>query len=413
MGLTFGFALIWFGSLLIDRLISESINKKLEYEDRVFNEILHRKIEEKLLENEIRFLNDEIFRRLSERNKEIARRVCYKIKPQLKNLKAQTLWEIERYSSAVLERYIPHAGYRGIESFLDWLYSFGTDYMVVFKKLLDTIKGTKCYYDLKRGKLDKASLCINNSKLRMYILQRVRTYLINEWVISQAVEKEILPYAKGKVEEFAKKSIQLAKEEYKEELLKEAKKVAELLKREGKIKRILDEQIDKLIPQMVDEIKVSTIRDVENRVHFKLITLITSAIILKVVTKTTTKVAVKVAEKVTLKVSAKLASAAAGFGAGAAACSWLGPFSGACGVVAGVVAWVSTDVVINKLDEALSRDDMKKEIIKLLLGAKKTINLSLVKEFEATVTRLENQICATLAVSLKGIKVKDLPKMLK
>ncbi len=75
---------------------------------------------------------------------------------------------------------------------------------------------------------------------------------------------------------------------------------------------------------------------------------------------------VKVATKSATKAGAKMAAA----GTGVAASAICGPFVWICAPVAAVTLWVATDVAVVSVDEYMSRDELKKEIL-TSLGEKK------------------------------------------
>ena len=91
--------------------------------------------------------------------------------------------------------------------------------------------------------------------------------------------------------------------------------------------------------------------------------------------KTAGAVVGKVAAKKSLQSGAALASktlakkgasAALSAGAGITVCAPTGPLAILCGVTAGVVTWLSVDKALIEIDEALNREEMRMDILKVL-----------------------------------------------
>jgi len=414
LGLTFIFALIWFGSTFVENLTHKRIKIK-EQNSTVIVKVV----------NATEIVKKELIKKLSERNTEIYTSACEKSKPEIEKLKKETIEAIRNYTSKVLKLYFLTVQRVGVEKFLNWLYSFGTDYMVVFRQLEDAKRDVECYLNLERGEFTNLSKCVHNSELERYILQKVKTYLVNDKKMSKLVEEKVIPYANGKVKEFEKKALQILSKNYKKELQKEAEKLAKQLKKEKKFNKLSEEEISKITLEVTKEITPKIEGELAGRVTTKTGTVITAIITLKIVSKIATKMATKIAEKVTLKVTskvltklaeklgAKAASALGGFEAGTLACAWSGPFSVACGAVAGAIAWVATDVAVNKLDEVLNRNDIRRFLIKQLSNRQNEITLSVVENYLKILNKVEEKICPLLQGEVKKLKVKELPQMLK
>ena len=414
LGLTFIFALIWFGSTFVENLTHKRIKIK-EQNSTVIVKVV----------NATEIVKKELIKKLSERNTEIYTSACEKSKPEIEKLKKETIEAIRNHTSRVLNLYFSTVQRVGVEKFLNWLYSFGTDYMVVFNRLVDAKRDVECYLNLKRGEFTNLSKCVHNSELERYILQKVKTYLVNDKKITKLVEEKVIPYANGKVKEFEKNALQILSKNYKEELQKEAKKIAKQLKEEREFNNLSEEEISKITLEVTKEITPKIEGELAGRVTAKTGTVITAIITAKIVSKIVTKMATKIAEKVTLKVTskvltklaeklgAKAASALGGFEAGTLACGWLGPFSVACGAVAGAIVWFATDVVVNKLDEVLNRDEMRSFLIKQLSNGKNDITLSMVENDLKILNKVEKKICPLLQGEVKKLKAKELPQMLK
>ncbi len=411
--MTFVFALIWFGSLLIDSLVGGKSEKKTV----TGNPPPKIKIAKELFE-------EKILQKISERNTEILRRVWEKSKPEIERLKRETLDDIEKHTLKVLNGYFSISKRKGVENFLNWLYSFGTDYIVVFKKVMDTKSKVQCLINLKSGKVETLSECAKNSELERYVLQKVKIYLVNDKEISHLIEEKVIPYANRRVEEFKKNTLQIVRQKYQEELLKESKKISARLVQKGELKDLTEEDIEEVTQKVNRELTSQVLGDVTKRISAKVGVLITSAIVVKIATETTQKVAIKLAEKITVKVTAKVLtklaeklgakalSALGGFESGVLACSWAGPFSIACGVAGGMVAWVATDWAINKLDEVLNREEMRKELINLLSEGERYLANSVVDTYKKALNRWENALMETLWREMGNLKLKEVPKIL-
>jgi len=108
--------------------------------------------------------------------------------------------KIFRHLDGVLEKKCPNC-----------VVGIDTDYIAVFKKAMDTKSKVQCLINLKSGKVENLSECAENSELERYVLQTVKTYLVNDKEISHLVEERVIPYANRRVEEFKKNTFRVVR----------------------------------------------------------------------------------------------------------------------------------------------------------------------------------------------------------
>lgn len=89
------------------------------------------------------------------------------------------------------------------------------------------------------------------------------------------------------------------------------------------------------------------------------------AIAIKISAKVASKVAAKTGVKMATKVAASTTSATAGISCG--------PFVFICSSALAVATYVATDIAVNKTDEFFSKDELKKEILKIINEEKESI----------------------------------------
>ncbi len=415
LGLTLLMALLWFGSSLVNSLLkpekSESLHRTGSEKTSTSAEI--RKAYSKYLRDFLQYLK--------EKNSEIVAKAWEKSEPEIKRLKEKTLEDIEKRSREVLNAYFLKAENGGVEKFLDWLYSFGTDYVVVLKQAEGAAKKIQCYWDLKKGEIRNLLQCAKSSELEKYISVKVGEYLLNPESLRGLVETRLVPFIDKKLEEFRKRSVEIFERHYRALLIKEAKKFAEqhrndLPKNLGRTDRTLSEFAQK----MAETLAPTVLSDVKKRISLKIAAMISAAVVTKVVVKTAEKIAAKLAETVTVKViskilakllakvSGKIVTFLTSTAGGVAACSWAGPFSIVCGLAAGVAAWVATDYAINRLDEALSRDELREELKTLLANAELTLIRRIVEVSENIAEQWMAAAKTATEEGLKSIKLKEL-----
>jgi len=321
-------------------------------------------------------LKKQVFEVLKRNNQKILSQAYKAGRPDIKKLEAQNLKEVQTYIERKLTSYFNKVETKNVETFLNWFYAFGTDYKVIFRRAEDTFNAVKC----KTGHLES---CFKVSATEKYIETQIDKYLLNKNNLQRYLETEVMPYLREKLKEFARRSLEIVKTHYR----KEAQR---LLKEE--FKNVPTDTLrwitDSATRRMAEKVVNLTETEINRRIERKLNAMVTTALIAKITGKVVSKISYKLTVKITQKVAAKSAEKVGarfftGFGGGVLACSALGPFSLVCGVAAGVAATVATDYALTKLDEAFTRDDMRRELVKLLEEAKKDLITQLV-EFHKT-----------------------------
>jgi hypothetical protein len=121
--------------------------------------------------------------------------------------------------------------------------------------------------------------------------------------------------------------------------------------------------------------------------------------------KTTAAVVGKVAAKKSFQTGAALAtktlakkgsSALLSAGVGTTLCAPTGPVAILCGVTAGLVTWFSVDKVLIELDEALNREEMRADIIKVLDEQQLLLNEELTQNQYARIDLMAGHVDAAL-----------------
>ena len=351
-------------------------------------------------------LKKEIFNTLKENNEEILAKAWKDSRPQIKELERKNLLETQKFVEAKLNLYFSKVEKTNVERFLDWFYSFGTDYKVVFRQFEDVIKSVKC-------KMGNWKSCLQNSVAERYIEAQINKYLLNRENLQRYIKVEIAPFLGKKLKEFIQKSLEIVQTNYR----KEAKK---LLQREFKDSKISERELNKIIAESVglQEIQISNkvVKELDFRLGRNFVAVVGTVIGTKIVAGITKKIAreltVKIAEKVAAKAAektgAKVLTGISGFGSGVFFCSWAGPFSLVCGIAAGVASSLATDYALTKLDEAIGRDEMRAELINLLEEAKTNLVLQLVEIHRKNLVEVESIMEEVL--SKQSLKLRDLKR---
>jgi len=129
---------------------------------------------------------------------------------------------------------------------------------------------------------------------------------------------------------------------------------------------------------------------------FGLATSISKALVATVVTKVAGKKSVQAAGVMLVKLAAKKGGGVlAGAAGGAAVCSPAGPVAIVCGIASGVATWLVVDKVFIEIDEAVSRDEMRADILSVLAEEKAALRESLVARYSTLVAAGANTIRST------------------
>ncbi|MBK1654893.1 hypothetical protein [Allochromatium vinosum] len=132
--------------------------------------------------------------------------------------------------------------------------------------------------------------------------------------------------------------------------------------------------------------------------------LISKKLVATVVAKVAAKKSVQAAAAMLAKFAAKkgvgvLAAAGGGAAAGAAICAPGGPAAAVCsvvgGIAAGAVTWLAVDKVAIEIDEAVSRDEMRADILSVLAEEKAALQADLIERYSALIAAGADDIRTT------------------
>lgn len=112
----------------------------------------------------------------------------------------------------------------------------------------------------------------------------------------------------------------------------------------------------------------------------------------KVSARLAAQVALKATSKAAVQTTSRMATIAASTASGMAVCSAAGPASVACGIGAGALAWVATDVLIVSADEFFHRDQMRIDILEAIEAEKNAIKWDLKLHFGQWVDQFINNV---------------------
>ena len=125
--------------------------------------------------------------------------------------------------------------------------------------------------------------------------------------------------------------------------------------------------------------------------------LISKKVVASVVAKVAAKKSVQAATAMLAKFAAKKGGGAlAAAAGGAAVCSPAGPVAVVCGVAAGVATWLAVDKAAIEIDEAVSRADMRTEILSVLAEEKAALQTQLIERHNALIAALTEDIQTTV-----------------
>ena len=116
------------------------------------------------------------------------------------------------------------------------------------------------------------------------------------------------------------------------------------------------------------------------------------------------KIAATIAAKTGAKVAVKSGGVLGGAGTGAAICSPGGPVGAAvCGVGGAIIAWLTVDAVVVKIDEYINRDEFKQELSKLIDEDRKKRRDEIYNALMTASTVMDEQV----RTSVQNIPLKD------
>lgn len=120
---------------------------------------------------------------------------------------------------------------------------------------------------------------------------------------------------------------------------------------------------------------------------------VVAAVIAKVAAKKSMQAAAVMAAKLAAKEGGGVLAATLG---GIAVCAPSGPWAIACGVGAGIATWLAIDKVAIEIDEAVSRDAMRADILAVLGEEKEALKQALKQQHAALIGHLSSRIESTI-----------------
>jgi len=329
---------------------------------------------------------------LENKKREIYAKAWEKSAPKIEQLRKQITDDVKKYTELKLNKYFQKLEKRNVDKFLDWLYSFGTDYKITFfsskEEVEKFLSSRKC---LEEG----ANRCQNLVKPSGYLEEQISKYLLNPENLENYLKREIFPYHRQKLEEFVNKSYEILEEEIERTAKAELKR---------KFPNLGEGEIEEFIKGfMVDvdyKLRANALERISGKVAVGVIWVVMTKSVLKVVkalpkkvaTKIASKIAGKIAAKMATKAGSKLAGVGSAFAVGTGLCMEFGPLAVICGATAAAVATFATDYAVNRLDEFMNRDDFKRELIKHLEDSEKELYSEVVKNFENTIKGVEAEM---------------------
>jgi hypothetical protein len=272
---------------------------------------------------------------------------------------------------------------KGVEKFLDWFYSFGSDYEILLNgKTL--IKEKLNEWVVNSGAPIECQI-----KLKQSFIERKKKVL-------QIVQETANEY---KTE--LKKILKKAKDEYKTNLDKKLRKLNLPPQVFKSIETIAFNKIDTYFDKILMGVSYETVKTINSEITIPInkynsarvtvkafsSTLMTYFVAKKIANRveeeTEEKVIVKIGEKLAAKTAEKVVAGESTFATVTAITSpVLGPAAPLAGLVAAIGSYVLTDYALNKLDEAISRDKFRNLLISVLQKEQKA--------YEITIENIEN-----------------------
>jgi len=320
---------------------------------------------------------------------ELLAKVWNKTLPRLEEVRRKNLKEAEKALDRLLDRAFSRAETEGVEKFLDWYYSFGTDYAVAYRGLKDLKNLALCY-------AGRWEFCLLPSEVRSYLRKKVDELLLHPDELRSLLERELPALFEEKLEGFRREVVSVLGREVEKELSKSpaaAQLPPEVL---SGLSDYLAENLQRRLEVAVP-LKLGTSGLVGGAV-FKLV--------LKLSAKTSQKLALKLTQKLAWKVAAETLSKALTAVSSAAVCAAVsGPLLPACAAAAGLGASAAADYLITKGDELLSRDDLRRELLENLRTLREELRRGLLKEYERLQLLLLESVREEV---LKGVKLREL-----
>jgi hypothetical protein len=330
-------------------------------------------------------------RYLENKKREIYARAWESSIPKIEKLRKEITSDVANYTEVKLNWYFNDVESKNVDRFLDWLYSLGTDYKIaIFTAKEQVEKFFSSRECLENSNLDR---CKDLVKPSGYLEEQISKYLLNPNDLENYLKTEILPYHRQKLNEFINKIPQILKVEIEKTAEEELKRKFPYLD-----EKAIKETVRRFMRNMEYNLRKLAVINISKSIVGTVITLVSAKIVAKIGTKIATKIAEKTTAKMATKAGSKVTGAGGAFALGAGACIEFGPLAFLCGAAAALAATVATDYVINKLDELISRDDLKKELIGYLEESKTDLYSELMKNFENSVNSIEAEMGQKFAI---------------
>ncbi len=259
---------------------------------------------------------------------------------------------------------------KNLPRFLDWVYSFGTDYLILLKDVSYLGDLVLCY-------LGKVERCRLRPESEEYIRSQIERLLLPPESLEKFVQSEIKPLFERHLLEFQKGAVRILKDEYREELYAFLKKETTISIRlpEGLIEKVINERVENFSLSLEGKLPPMRERTLLSLAAGPLL----KKLVIKQTAKVSTKIAVKLSEKITLKLSEKLFSKLTNLGTAVSICVYGGPLMPACAAALGLISSLATDYLLTKADEIFNRkqfaeevgaelDLLKEELVSTLVG---------------------------------------------
>ncbi len=292
-------------------------------------------------------------RLIEERNAEILQRVWLSSRPRLEELKRKNSELFRKELASRLDLFFYRIKEDNLPRFLDWVYSFGTDYLIL-------LKDVSYLGDLVLCHLGEVEKCRLRPQSEEYIRSQIEKLLLPPESLEKFVQNEIKPLFEEYLREFQKGAVRILKDEYRKELYALLKKEATLSSRfpDGLIERVINEKVENFSLSLEGKLPPMRERALLSLAAGPLL----KKLAIKQTAKVSAKIAVKLSEKITLKLSEKLFSKLANLGTAVPICVYGGPLMPACAAALGLISSLATDYLLTKADEIFNREQFAGEV---------------------------------------------------
>ena len=311
------------------------------------------------------------------------------IDPRIEEEKENLKRDIHEKIEYEINNYFEYVKKHNVEKFLDWMYAFSTDYISLCLKAKDMLSTTfKYIYNLLRHRESEVAKDIiqreieerlgrDTSEWEKYIRKNIRKYLINENDIEKIIQNRINPYVNERIKEYTKNVSKIIIINYlnglKETIKTSYPQLSErdineiintFLRKYSSLRDDVKEKID-LQNSVSDSIKISVayfMAPIAIRSFYKVISKnIEKEIFTSLIRRASRKLYMRQISKLASKLT-QLVVENIGRVAVSIPCLVTGIYSPICILI----VFGGTDVILNKIYEALTREDTKKDILNLL-----------------------------------------------